>query len=333
MPRPPENTEKRALVSHAELKELLPCFFDIQMNSLLGILQMSSKNFAMVRHGTEVAKIWPFNMVKFGVYEMAWADIKQRRADALDSASPAMQTCLFMAEQKAVLMRALYMPKGQQHKVQAVYFPEMPADLVPNASIPNRPVDVAEEVQSYRRIPSLRRMEEIASILPCLIDLPIRVLSREVLGISHHTLLGVRKAVGLSEWPFEQVQRGGGHGVPTRQEVAELRVDTLMQLHPKSYKARVLLHARNMAKFYGPPVLELLPVLRQPVMPLPLLVEPPSPPEEPEVQYDEPLLSESLPVPAPSSTSDELWDFNWDDDDKETMSPEDLAYWRSLGDQ
>jgi hypothetical protein len=68
-------------------------------------------------------------------------------------------------------------------------------------------------------------------------------------------------------------------------------------------------------------------------MPLPLLVEPPSPPEEPEVQYDEPLLSESLPVPAPSSTSDELWDFNWDDDDKETMSPEDLAYWRSLGDQ
>ena len=331
MPRPPENAEKRALVCHSELKDMLDCFFDIQTNSLLSILQMSAKVFLAVRKDAGVTKAWPFNLVKAGQYEMTWVDIKQRRADALAIASPAMQTCLFMAEQKAVLMRALYMPRGQQKRADAVFFPGMPGDLPPAPSSQARLGVDAEDVVLYRRIPSLRRMEEIASILPCLIDLPIRTLSRDVLGISHHTLLGVRKAAGLSEWPFEQVQRGGVPGVPTRQEIAELRVDTLMRLHPKSYKARVLLHARKMARFYGAP----LPEWSQPMQAIqvtPVESENETETFQPEDEPLHPILSEDMPVPAANRDVEE-WDFRWDDDDNDVMSPEDLAYWRGLGDQ
>jgi hypothetical protein len=324
-------------VCQTELTENLPCFFDLQITSVLEILQVSSKTLAMARTESETElREWPFNKVKAGAFEMGWADIKQARAAAIASASPTMRACLFLAERKAVLMRALYMPKGQQYRLALVPFPNedglggdeedapipaaRPAVMIPAACEP--------QAASYRRIPALRRMEEIASILPCLIDIPIRTVAQDILGMSQHALLGVRKGVGMAQWPAEYVQKGGGFGVPSAEEVARLRADTLASLPPDSRLARILTQANRVAREQ---ILQREQVFRRLVFPFEAAVA---------VPVDEPatITIEASPLfpdddlPPPPAPLDDGWDFRWDDDDDSWMTADERAYWRDICD-
>lgn len=317
-------------VSQNELIEHLPCFFDLQITSVLEILQVSSKTLAMARTESETElREWPFNKVKAGAFEMGWVDIKQARAAAIPSASPEMRACLFRAERKAVLMRALYMPKGQQYRVALVPFPhedggdtEPPEGDTPlPAARPPAARPLAEQ-PGYRRIPALRRVEEIASILPCLIDIPIRAVAQDVLGMSHHTLLGVRKGVGMAQWPAEYVQKGGGFGVPSAEEVARLRADTLASLPPDSRLARILTQANRVAREHS---LQREQVFRR-------LVFPAEPAPVPVEESLAPLFPDDDLPPPPPAPLDDGWDFRWDDDDDSWMTADERAYWREVCD-
>lgn len=315
-------------VCYEEMTELLACFFDLQITSVLEILRVSSKTLAMARTESEITlREWPFNKLKASTFEMDWADIKRARAEAIETASPGMRECLFMAERKAVLMRALYMPKHQQYRVSLVPFPD--EDGRPQQPLMTKPhAEVQGSPRTYRRIPALRRIEEIASILPCLIDIPIRTVTNDILGISHHALLGVRKGLGMAQWPAELVQKGGGFGVPSRQAVAQLRWDTLQRLHPQSYQARILLHARKVARDLD--LQRMIMVASPPSARAP----PPSPQPEP-VSFVPPLFPEendddkALPPPQPTQPVDD-WDFRWDDE--LNLTQEEQAYWREVCD-
>jgi hypothetical protein len=317
-------------ICYAELKEVFPCFFDIQIGSLTEILQISSQLMKTMRAETDTLKHWPFMRVKAGTYKLAWGDFKQMRADAIQGASPVMKTCLFLAERKAVLMRALYMPKHQECQVARIPFPKIPpqAELARAAHQQKRkaPAPTTAEILSYRRIPSMRRLQEIASILPCLIDLPIKVLSRDVLGISHYTLRGIRKEVGLEDWPFEQVHRETRTDIPSAEEVARLRDDTLMEQQPNTFKARVLMQAKKLArtplrKRAPPPPQEAAPVI---------VMEPQAEPE-PEWLENGILGSDTEPQQTETTGPEDPLAFDWDDSEIQ-MTEEDQAFWRMICD-
>ena len=327
----PMSTPKTETICPQELKALFPCFFDIQIGSLIDILQIPPQLMKEARAETNTLKAWPFVKVKAGAYKTGWADIKQMRGEAIERASPLMRTCLFLAERKAILMRALYMPKHQECLVACIPFPNIPphAELERAALQQKRKshAPTTAEILSYRRIPSIRRLQEIASILPCLVDLPIRILSRDVLGISHYTLRGIRKEVGLEDWPFEQVHRDKQTGVPSAEEVARLRDDTLMQQLPNTFKARVLLQAKKLARI---PLRKRTPHPVQEAEPAIVIMEPVQSPEwleyygilgpetgdEPAVQ---PFLLDDTPL------------FEWDDSGIQ-MSEDDQEFWRTICD-
>jgi len=52
-----------------------------------------------------------------------------------------------------------------------------------------------------------KRFPELQRFLPCLFDVPLRI-ALETLGMSHHTLDPLRRALGLERWPYAEMARG-----------------------------------------------------------------------------------------------------------------------------
>ena len=50
-------------------------------------------------------------------------------------------------------------------------------------------------------------MKRLQPFLPCFFDIPLKDVLK-ILNVSHHTLDPIRRAIGLSKWPFVDIVRG-----------------------------------------------------------------------------------------------------------------------------
>lgn len=251
------------------------CFFDLQLTTVLKIVKISSQSFQKARDISGMNRKWPFCLIKEGSYILKWSDIKSVRARMLVDASPRMKRILFQAEKTAQVMRCWHMPKKLLKEVQDMEFPDFPPDLDPaatNCKLENveKEEDVgglSEKVEIVAPINSSgmetesdqvqimppRRThisrQQIGEIIHCLIDLPIKTVTG-ILKISHHTLLDIRKSVGLEEWPFDKIKSGSY--MSSAVEVAIRRCELLKQMTPGTAQAKALTMARDMSETPNP---------------------------------------------------------------------------------
>jgi hypothetical protein len=231
----------------AELLQYLPCFYDINIEQALTILEVPRDLFHQARAALSVDEEWPLNAIKQGRFRVGWIEVRYCRAMAIlnHDTPPRMRISLIQAEEKAVVIRAINMSRFMQARMAETVFPQLPMlnDLL------------SKEKENYRKYNEhhnrkLQQAVDLREIIHLLIDVPIKYLTRDVLGISNHTLMEARQNTKYANrWPYPWVWgKYKEDGVPTAKEVARQREEALQELNPQSFKARVLSDAARVAQ-------------------------------------------------------------------------------------
>lgn len=243
------------IVSHEEIKALLPCFFDIRLRCVSEITNITLTSLFRMRAKGQKAEQWPFNVIKDGTHpDLNWRTIRDLRGKAILSASPAMQRLLFQVERRASQVRASYLVRSQREAIEASsFFPPFPADFdqaqPPTPYQPRAPPPTPESqrilINPDARVRLIKPMqymstEEAHTAVANMIDLPIYTVTT-ILRVSVHTLNDARAHLGLKEWPYYRICKGVYS--MTREEVTERRGVLVETLHPDSMLRTVLSQA------------------------------------------------------------------------------------------
>ena len=229
-----------------ELVRYLPCFYDINIETALHILNVSRPVFQEARRVLGVDNEWPLNAIKQGRFKYGWIEVRYCRALAMqnEDTPKLMRKSLIEAEQEALVVRGLYMPAHMRARMEQMVFPSLPMHMLGELfRIDQARIQREQEVLQRR----MHQATELWEIMHLLIDVPVKFLTRDVLGISNHTLMEARQnTVYAKRWPYPWVW--GKHkedGIPTAKEVERQRQELLEELNPQSFKARVLRDAAN----------------------------------------------------------------------------------------
>jgi hypothetical protein len=216
-----------------ELLGLMPCMYDIQVQTARNITRLSAAAFKRARERTGTGKQWPFVSVKESSYMLNWAQIRERRALAIVTASDFMKRILVKVEGAAHLMRVWNMPRGARMALEAIPFPVVE-------------IDGQEVSDTEPRDETLIRTdlspEQKEKILHLLIDIPIHDITR-ILNISHHSLQSMRQKLGLEIWPLESIRRCTYH--LSAAYVEQQRIQATAAFPENSVERSVLLSAQS----------------------------------------------------------------------------------------
>lgn len=215
---------------YKELLKNMPCLYDLQVQMARNITKLTSSAFQKARWSTGTGKQWPFVLVKNNEYIMNWAQIRERRTNAVHEASPKMKKILINAEKAAHLMRVWNMPETARIALEAVPFPFNPE---------------GDEEAGDNDIPegqSELTAAQISRILPFMIDIPVTNAAK-ILKISQHTMMAVRRNIGLKDWPLEELRRGNYY--MSSEEVDHKRREMISTAEKGSVEHRMLLAAKD----------------------------------------------------------------------------------------
>ena len=116
MTEPLTNTKPRSPPKKRnDIVDIMPCFFDLQVQTAIKLLQMSSHTMMRIRKEMGLDR-WPFERICRGkpmVWKgesMVWEDIQRFRTATIPLVSEEMQAVLHKCDLSATLMRAMYVP-------------------------------------------------------------------------------------------------------------------------------------------------------------------------------------------------------------------------------
>lgn len=214
---------------YKELLIVMPCLYDIQVQTARNITKMSSGAFQKARWSTGTGKQWPFVLVKSNEYVMNWAQIRERRAKAIESASPEMKRILVKVENAAHLMRVWNMSANERAVLEGTLFPTIQGIATDDdACIPEGLSELTGQ--------------QLQMVLPYMIDVPVTDAAK-ILRVSQHTMMGARRAVELKEWPLEKIRQGKYH--MSADEVHVKRSEKIETLQEDTHEHRILLATKN----------------------------------------------------------------------------------------
>lgn len=211
-----------------ELLRVMPCFYDIQVSAARNITRLSAAAFKRVRERTGTGKQWPFVAVKENQYILKWAQIRERRALAIGTASDAMKQILMKVERTSHLMRVWNMPMRERLALEAIPFPTVAEDENEISNPENGEMSLIKHELTQ---------QQKERILPFMIDIPIHEVTR-ILNISHHSLQMMRQNIGLEVWPLESIRRRMYHLSP--EDVVQLRNQAIATLLETSEELSIL---------------------------------------------------------------------------------------------
>ena len=245
MPRGNPQYTMKGTVPYAEIKSLLPCFYDLPLRCVAEIMDITVTSLFRLRSQDAKAQQWPYFIVRNGVHRnLNWRTIRDLRGKAICSASPGMQTILFQAELKAIQLRDTFLPKERREAVEnSSFFPPFPPELEPSTSATFSSQKILIGPGTYQMVTrpmNYMSMDEVQTAVTHMVDIPIYTVTT-ILRVSVHTLNDVRARLDLKEWPYYRIQRGVYS--LTQEEVIEKRAALIASLNPMSVLRMVLCHA------------------------------------------------------------------------------------------
>lgn len=207
-------------ITAKELAAFLPCFYDIPISYVKKFTRLSIKaiNKARESHGNGGMDPWPFTTIKHGLgNKHTWASVIEARNQSMQVASETMREILRKASRKAETLRTISLTPCQR----------ITMDLTPTTSREPRPITRVEMEEALRNM----------------IDIPLKMVE-SILRCSLHTILMVRRDIGIHKWPYECICGGKYH--KTMQEVAHQREHVISQL-PQDSCLRLILEETSVA--------------------------------------------------------------------------------------
>lgn len=144
-----------------DIIDIIPCFFDLQVQTVLKLLNISSHTLKRIRQELRLDR-WPFEKIShgrsvvWGGETMGWEEIQQFRARTIPHVNDEMQEILRACDRKGVLMRALYLP-GYARRMRGTILREHEAAQIQafREAIPvTMPAGPEEPVDEEKAIPA-----------------------------------------------------------------------------------------------------------------------------------------------------------------------------------
>lgn len=154
-----------------DIIDIIPCFFDLQVQAVLKLLQISSHTLKRIRQELQLDR-WPFEKISrgksvmWGGEAMGWDEIQKFRARTIPTVPHEMQEILHACERKGVLMRALYLP-GYARCMQATALVEQrEAERIQafREALPGPALADPEQIQAFREGTPSAALEEPEAI-------------------------------------------------------------------------------------------------------------------------------------------------------------------------
>ena len=155
-----------------DIIDIMPCFFDLQVQSVIKVLQISSHTLKRIRQEVSLDR-WPFEKISRGKSvlwrgeAMGWEEIQQFRTRVLPTVSREMQDVLHACDRKGVLMRALYLP-GYAQRMRGTILREHEADQMhafAQGAIPARVLTPKAEKKNPKAVVEPVFLEEDRALL------------------------------------------------------------------------------------------------------------------------------------------------------------------------